>query len=132
MKALLVALLLTIPCLAADIPLAWDVPLASDGLSGYFLYAATNAITATNFHSAQIRLPIPLTNGVVLTSIKPGTYWFTVTAVQTNTLESDPSNILVAQVPNPPPNLRTVTLQYSNTLTNWQDTGYFRVKIGLP
>lgn len=125
--------LLTISVSGGDIPLAWDSP-TNEPTAAFILYASTNALSAANFRTAPVRLPLPPINTVTLSSFKPGTYWITVTAVSTNTLESDPSNILVAQVPTPPVNLRTVLLQYSNTITNagtnWVDAGFFRVKIG--
>lgn len=39
------------------------------------------------------------------------------------------SNIMAVQVPLPPVNTRLVAVQYSATLTNWTDTGYFRIQI---
>ena len=44
-------------------------------------------------------------------------------------IESVPSNTVTAEVPVPPPNMRTVVLQYSGTLTNWQDVGFFKLRL---
>lgn len=125
----LVTALLTFVVTAGDIPLTWDYA-TNEPTSAFILYASTNVISATNYRTAPVRLPLPPVNTVTLSSFKPGTYWITVTAVSTNTLESDPSNILVAQVPKPPANLRTVVLQYGPTITNFVDVGFFKVKIG--
>jgi hypothetical protein len=129
--ALALLLLFTTRALAADVPLLWTAS-PSPEVTGYVLYASTNQITTTNFHSATVRVPLTNTVTATLGAIMPGTWWFTVTAVtgtMEHGLESDPSNILVATVAKPPANLRTMILEYSNTLTNWTESGFFRVKV---
>lgn len=124
----LIVVAASLVCRAVDIPLLWDAP--ADGVpQSYVLYASTNAITPTNFHSATIKVPLPPSTGATLKDIVPGTWWFTVSCVVSNGLESDCSNILAVQVPLPPVNTRLVAVQFSANLTNWIDAGSFRIQI---
>ena len=52
----------------------------------------------------------------------------------TNRIESDLSNVLSLQFAKPPTNFYYLVPQYIATLgsTNWQDLGFFRLKIGMP
>lgn len=127
-RATIVLLAAQLSCLAVDVPLAWDAPTNGVAAS-YVLYASNTAFTSTNFHSATIRLPLPPATQVTLNNIAPGNYWFTVTLIAANGLESDCSNILPVQVPPPPSNTRLVAVQFSATLTNWIDAGAFRIQI---
>lgn len=120
--------LLSIPVRSGDVPLAWDCP--TNDLSGFVLYASTLPLNATNLQSATVKLPLPPVTTVTLKDVRPGFWWIAVTAICTNSLESAPSNVLIAEVPVPPSNLRTVVLQYGATVTNWQDVGFFKVKLG--
>lgn len=46
------------------------------------------------------------------------------------TAKSLPSNEVIADVPAPPEQLRTVILQHAASLTNgWNDIGFFKVRI---
>lgn len=134
MKILKYLLLLPITCLA--VTLQWD---PSPDNAQYYLYAGTNSFYRTN-------TPLPLTNYVAkvncgtnltcsLTNLTPGKIFYFVATAYTNNLESLPSNEVIYVTPNipaPPGGLRTVYVEYSGEIvsTNWQNVGYFRIKIG--
>lgn len=111
----------TIGADGADIRLAWDAS-ATTGITNYVLYAATT--TQTNI--ARLNVGTNLTARVE--SLQPGTWLFSATAMKGG-VESDPSNILIVEVPQPPRNMRTVVVQYSGTLSNWYDVGFFRLRL---
>ena len=122
---------------AADLTLAWN-PSPSPGQIGYYIYAGTNAVSKTNY-VRQVDVGTNLLCS--LRDIDAGEWHFIAVAYQTSTngtniatIESDPSNELTVLVPNPPTKLITVAVQYNATLatTNWQDMGFFRLKVGVP
>lgn len=114
---------------ASEVPLVWDYP-TNEVASAYVLYVSPTPITATNFHNAAVRLLLPPIKSTTLKDFKPGVYWMAVSAMsQDGSLESDCSNILLVQIPTSPNNLRTIAVQYSTTITNWSDVGFFKVKV---
>lgn len=125
----LAALLAAAPVLAqpGQVQLAWD---ASPAASGYRLYAHTNALSATNLLSALAKLDAGTNQTATVADALPGMWHFVATAVNAQGVESLPSNEVITEVPAPPGNLRTVTLQFNATVTgtNWLNAGFFRVK----
>jgi len=137
--------------MASDIKLAWDaspttgvpnyvlyastnirpivgVVRADEPVTNYVLYASTNILSATNLTSATVRLNVGTNLTATVERIQAGQWSFAATAMKDG-LESDPSNILIADVPQPPARMRTVVVQYSGTLTNFYDVGFFRLRL---
>lgn len=112
---------------AADIQLAWDES-PTTGVTNYVLYASTNALNASNLQTAAVRLNVGTNLTATVEDIQPGQWSFAATA-QKMGVESAPSNILLVDVPTPPARMRTVIVQYSGTLTNFYDVGFFRLKL---
>lgn len=121
------ALLLARPLAAQELPLAWDAS-ASPGVTNYILYAGTNSITATNLSSYTMRISVGTNLTARVESLAPGQWFFAATA-QAGGIESAPSNILAVEVPPAPQRMRTMVVQYSGTLTNFYDVGFFRLKL---
>lgn len=124
-------------CLAAvaqpqpgQVQLAWDAS-PTPGVT-YRLYAYTNATTLTNLSSAPVKLDAKTNLTATVQFLQPGTWRFVATAYSTNGIESVPSNEVIATVPPPPANARTVIVQFNATVTgtNWLDAGFFRIKFG--
>lgn len=113
--------------MASDVNLAWDASLSA-GTTNYVLYAHTNSFPVANRFSAIVRLNVGTNLTARVEALTPGRWAFAVTAMM-NGLESDLSNILVVEVPTPPANMRTVVVQYSGTLTNFYDVGFFRLRL---
>jgi len=113
--------------------LAWDAS-PSPGVAGYRLYGHTNTLAPTNLSSAVLKLDTGTNRVATVAGAAPATWHFWATAVSTNGIESGPSNELVAQVPAPSPNLRTLVVQWNATVsgTNWVNAGFIRVKFGDP
>ncbi len=109
---------------AADINLAWDASI-SPGITNYQLYASTNGIPSTNY-TAQLNVGTNLTCSV--RELKQGTWYFAVVAMKDG-ISSDFSNIVIAEVPYASGSFRTVVLQFSGTLTNFYDVGFFKLRI---
>lgn len=119
----------------AALTLAWDPSATATERTNitYRLYAnlggtlpydartnATSILHVTNATRAEVAV------------IRPGTWHFTVTAVDVN-VESGFSNEVIHEqpaAPDAPKSLRSVTVEYTPTLPGgWQDVGFFRVRI---
>ncbi len=130
------ALLAATAARAGTVTLAWD-PSPDASVAGYFIYAATNDLAATNLAAAPIRVDAR-TNTVCSVDVTNAGLWtFVATAYAltgTNRIESDPSNQVSVRFPWPPARMAVLVPQYAATLgsTNWQDLGFFRLKLGLP
>lgn len=111
----------------ADIRFAWD-PSTTTGVTNYVLHAHTNALTATNFASALVHVNVGTNLTASVSALQPGLWSFCATA-QKDGVQSAPSNVVNVEVPRPPPNMRVVVVQYSNTLSNWYDAGFFRLRL---
>lgn len=120
-------ILITTHCIASDVKLAWDAS-PTPGVTNYVLYASTNSLTATNLPTATVRLNVGTNLTASVENIQPGQWSFAATGMKDG-LESDPSNILIVDVPKPPDRMRTVVVQYSGTLTNFYDVGFFRLRL---
>ena len=112
---------------AQSVRLGWDAS-TSAGVTNYVLYAHTNTLASTNLAAAVVRQKVGTNLTATIEDIKPGRWWFAATAVGGG-VESQPSNILIVDVPQPPPNMRTIVVQYSGTLTNFYDVGFFRLRL---
>jgi hypothetical protein len=66
---------------------------------------------------------------VTVSGLLAGNWWFAVAARDTNGIQSLLSNVLQIEVPKPPLNMRTVVLQYSGTLSNFYDVGFFKLRL---
>jgi len=103
MKKLLSAfLLLVCTACASTFTLQWDSS-PSAGVAKYKLYASTNLSNWFSFTNTTA-----LT--VVVTNLSPAKYWLYATAVSTNGIESDPSNVIAADIPSSPATLRIVII----------------------
>lgn len=130
MKKIILSFCLTIGAIAAigaDVRLAWDKSDTAS-VTNYVFYAHTNSLTATNLASAAVRLNAGTNLTARVERLAAGRWWFVVTAVGEG-MESDPSNTVTVEVPEPPKNMRTVILQFSGTLSNFYDVGFFRLRL---
>lgn len=130
MKITLAILLLTAKALASDINLVWS-PSPTVGVTNYTLFAHTNALTKTNLAIATVKVSVGTSTNVLVQDLAAGQWYFAATATKGG-VQSDPSNIVITEVPASPENMKTVVLQYSGTLINtagFQDVGFFRLKI---
>lgn len=119
--------LLSLSAFAASVRLTWNASPAP--VSGYYVYGFTNSIfNVTNAPALKVDVKTNLIADV--SELNPGIWTFAATAYNSDKVESDFSNTVTVEVPQPPALMRTVTLQYSAQLpsTNWQDTGFFRIK----
>lgn len=126
MKAILL-LLLTIAVVAGqELRLAWQP--SPDAVAGYILHASTNSFATTNASALRVDVGTNLTASVQATNA--ARWFFTVTAYDTNRVESARCPELMVQFFNPPAGLGVV-IQHTAQLesTNWQDVGFFRLKI---
>ena len=119
---------------AAEAKFAWDYPGLTNNLVGFKLYAHTNSLAAgTNLPAALVKVSVPFTNLQATVQFTNALRWyFIVTSIDRIGLESVPSNEVIVEAPDPPPNARTVAVQYVPTIsgTNWQDVGFFRLRLG--
>lgn len=131
--AILILLLCCLRLWAGNLALAFS-PSPSTNVAGYYLYGQTNGFDVAKANSAPIKLNLGTNTQVSFTTTNSTSWWFAATAYLTNGLESDFSNILPVQFPPGPTNLAVLVPQYIATLTatNWQDIGFFRVRIGPP
>ena len=114
--ALILALMLVCATVrGAELNLAWDAS-ASSGCE-YRLYAQSN----TNI----VRVECGTNLTARLEDIAPGFYSFWATATKDG-VESDPSNVLAVEVPQPPQGIRTLVVDHATAITNW--TEFFRVR----
>jgi len=112
---------------AAQARLAWDAS-PTEGVTNYVLHAWTNSAAAASFTNALVHVNAGTNLTAMIEALQPGQWSFTVTA-QKDGLESDPSNLLMVEVPQAPARMRTVAIQYSGALTNFCDVGFFRLRL---
>lgn len=124
LKLLLGCLLAAATCSAQQVKLSWDASAsAATNVIHYIVHAGTNA------GDYFIHLPVGTNLNASVSDIAPLTWYFAATAVKTNGTQSPYSNELIEEVPQPPANMRTVVLQYSGTLTNFYDVGFFKLRL---
>jgi hypothetical protein len=94
------------PCvgICGTATLTWDTNPASERVSKYVIYHATNTA------SAFVWFGETSTNAFSLPPLRSGSHFFYATAVNYLGLESDPCNQVLVPVPNPPAGLR-ITIQ---------------------
>lgn len=110
---------------ASFLHLAWDAS-ATPGCE-YVLYASTNELSQETYRDALVRVPCGTNLTATIEGIVEGAWSFAATAVKDG-VESDLSNVVVTEIPPAPGTMRTVILQYTDTVTNgWMDVGFFRV-----
>jgi hypothetical protein len=114
--------------IASDLRLAWDASTDASRVIGYRLYAHTNQLSETNLAASVVKRDVGTNLTARLENLSVGRWWFAATAVGTNA-ESGPSNILLVDIPAPPANMRMFVVQYSGTLTNFYDVGFFRLRL---
>lgn len=129
MKTLIVMLLLLMGIasgVSGTVHLAWSAS-PSTNVTGYFLYAHTNLLDETNLEKATVKVNAGTNLTAIVESLRTGFWYFAATARVTNGTESLPSNVVVAEVPESPTNMRTLVVQYGLTVTNFVDAVFFRV-----
>lgn len=124
-------------CIAAPptVQLQWDA--SPDKLPTnltYVLYAHTNSISATNIGGTVMRSVAGTNLSASIEIPNKGRWYFVVTCFLGTEdhrygPESLQSNEVIWEIVDPPVNLRTVVLQHSATLTNFQDVGYLRLRL---
>lgn len=156
MKKLLIIGLLAANAIGADLNLAWDasVPIvytndvivvnfSTNGIpfsttnyeiatifaTNYWLYAHNAYLTEANKSNSLVKINAGTNLTATVENLSSGRWFFAATAVGNNGLESLLSNVLAVEAPNPPANMRTIVLQYSGTLSNFYDVGFFRLRL---
>lgn len=119
MKALLALILSAASTLAVDVHLAWDASV-SPGVTNY-------ALSVRNGQSATV-LNVGTNLTATAESLTPGQWEFKV-ACASDGVWSDWSTPLIVEIAGPPTRLRTVVLQYSGTLSNFYDVGFFKLRL---
>lgn len=127
----LVLVLVLEPARAGEVTLAWDAS-PSPGVTNYVLYAHTNALSATNLASALVKVNAGTNLTALVENLRPPATWYFVATAVAGGVQSDPSNQLIVQVPVAPANQRVLAVQFGVTLTNFTDTGFFRLRIPAP
>lgn len=127
---LLLVLVLVRSVQAGDVHLAWDAS-PTPGVT-YTLYAHTNSMGATNLTSALVKVNAGTNLTALVENLRPPATWYFVATAVLGGIQSDPSNQVVVQVPPAPANARTLVVQYGITITNFTDTGFFRLRIPAP
>lgn len=108
---------------ASFIRLAWDASVTPG--CEYVLYASTNELTQETYRDATVRVPCETNLTATIEGIAVGQWRFCATAIKDG-VESDPSNVLTVEVPQPPLGIRTLVVDHATTITNW--TEFFRVR----
>lgn len=115
-------------CPGQTVKFAWDSPTNSQPLT-YWLYASTNALSDATISTATINLPAGTNLTATISDLLAAHWWFAAASRDTNGVQSLLSNVLQVEVPKPPLNMRTVVLQYSGTLSNFYDVGFFKLRL---
>ena len=120
-----ILLLAAVMAEASFIRLAWDASVTPG--CEYVLYASTNELSQETYRDALVRVPCSTNLAATIEGIAVGQWRFCATAIKDG-VESDISNVVVTEIPAAPGTMRTVILQYTDTVTNgWMDVGFFRV-----
>lgn len=123
LSSLLPLLMLAYCVYATTLKIGWD-PSETSGVTNYTIYAGTN-LSKTNY---LVRVHVGTNQYAQLDDIKPGAWDFTATAWHDG-IESDFAPLLSVVVPEPPPRTYTVILQFGGTVTNFQDVGFFKLRL---
>jgi hypothetical protein len=115
-------------CPGQTVKFAWDPPTNSTQPLTYWFYESMNVLSDATIATATTNVSVG-TNLTVTVSGLVGHWWFAVADRDTNGLQSLLSNVLQIEVPKPPLNMRTVVLQYSGTLSNFYDVGFFKLRL---
>jgi DNA-binding CsgD family transcriptional regulator len=121
------ALLLGLPATGADLKLAWDAS-PSAAVTNYVLVAHTNASAVGNYNLGVVRVHVGTNLTATLDKIAPGR-WHLFVAAQAGGVYSEPSNVVVVDVPVPPATLRPVLLQYGATLDGMTNNLFMRINV---
>lgn len=128
--SLSLSLSLCLSAFAQQFGLAWD-PSPTPQVT-YRLYCHTNSLADTNLAPAVLRLNVGTNTTARLAEVAPGLWFYRVTAVATNAVESIPSNEVAVFVPAPPPGLRLVVEANALDLSQasgWTNLGFFRLRL---
>lgn len=117
----LILLLLSVSSLSASsIKFAWNAS-TSEGITNYMLHVTQGTNEAT------INVGTNLT--ATAEGLTPGIWTFAASCQISPGIVSDRTPPLVVEVPQPPTLMRTIVVQYSGTLSNFADVGFFRLRI---
>lgn len=122
-KLILLLSLLALPA-KADLTLAWD-SVTNVPNPTYTLYASTNSFT----NAAQALVTANVGTNTTVTLYGLTNVWFFRAAAFNTNVSSDLSSTLIVQIPPMPANFRTVVIMGGPTITNFQDLGFFRIRI---
>ncbi len=126
MKPFALLLLATAVATGQELRLAWSP--SPDPVAGYILHAGTNSFTRTN--AAALRLDVGTNLTATIQVTNAAIWFFAATAYDSNRVESARCPEIMVQFLNPPAGLGVV-IQHAPTITgtNWQDVGFFRLKL---
>ena len=115
-------------CPGQTVKLAWDASETNQPIT-YVLYESMNVLSDATIATATTNVLTGTNLTVTVSGLLAGNWWFAVAARDTNGIQSLLSNVLQIEVPKPPLNMRTVVLQYSGTLSNFYDVGFFKLRL---
>jgi hypothetical protein len=118
----LVLVMVTRPARGADLSLAWDHDDPGTNTT-FVLFGSTNAGAAW-----PVRLDLGTNRVAELEDLLPGQWSFCVAALARG-VESDKSPVVGIDVPRAPRDLKAVVVQFSGSLTNSRDVGFFRLRL---
>src|SRR5687768_6424842 len=125
---IVIALLLAPTLMAGEVKLAWDwepLPDSDNTNSPNFILTGIRPFsTITN----TVSINAGTNKTATIIDLIPGIWTFNAKAVMTNGVSSGPSSSVAVEVPPAPTNMRTIALQYSATVSNFVDVGFFKVR----
>lgn len=139
MKPLLALLLSLFSLSVFAESLSFNIIPSGGNPDGYLIYGSPFNLNNANRWTAPIRADCGtnLIWSLTPTNTVTNTWFFAVAAYYgsaTNGIESELTTPIPVRWPPPPQNVVVLIPQYNTTLlkTNWQDIGFFRIKLGLP
>lgn len=129
--AIFFGLCLLLAQLAKGVTLVWD-PSPDSWVAGYCIYASTNSVQEHHLTNASVKVDCGTNTSLEITNlIGGGDQYYVATAYTADGQESLPSNEVVFHIPFDPPVLKTLYVEWSGTVptTNWQETGFFRMRV---
>jgi hypothetical protein len=114
-------------CSAGRVTVAWD-PSPTTNVT-YRLYASPSPLAETNLATAAVKVDTG-TNRTAELVFTNAARWHIVATARLDGVESEPSNQLTIEVPQPGASLRTVAVEATLDLSQqFQDAGFFRLRI---
>ena len=128
-SAYILAALVALSAWADEWTFVWT-PSPSASAAGYLLVASTNTFNGTNHRAAQLSADVGTNLTATVQTTNAGPWFFAAAAYDSNRVVGPLSAELMIAPP-PAPESVSIVIQRAPTVdsTNWQDVGFFRLKI---